>query len=130
MNEYNELGQKHGLWSEQKNQSPKRKDLFIESFGKYVNGAKEGLWVYFHSLTNQIVKEEEYQNGVLHGLMKRFHKLKVVEFAQFKNGLHHGKYEKLDFNGNLNFKGVYYNNEKLGYWFERHNYEYYDCDIY
>ncbi|MBK8807553.1 MAG: toxin-antitoxin system YwqK family antitoxin [Bacteroidales bacterium] len=62
----------------------------IAAKGEYYNKLKNNVWVYY-SAENKPVVEEQYVNGKLHGIAKKFYPSgKIVESKSFNNGLLHG----------------------------------------
>ena len=59
--------------------------------GAYVNEKREGKWLFFSN--NVKVAEEEFSNGVKHGLSRTFYPAgEVLEESEWKNGVQEGNY--------------------------------------
>lgn len=114
---------------------------FKVSEGTTINRLKEGLWVYYHKASKQILKEEYYKNDKLHGKqIVYFPGGALAEEVNYVNGLKEGVYKVFlengiiaeesyfvkneyhgpaifrDGKGNVISKGNFVKNEKKGIW--------------
>ncbi len=114
---------------------------FVVSEGKTVNRQNEGEWKYYLEESKELITQEFYVNGKLHGLRKVFFPGGIIaEEANFKNGVKNGSYKKYtekgivleesnfkdgkydgpaifrDSEGQLASKGSFVNGEKKGIW--------------
>ena len=112
----------------------------LKTKGKMVGKKRVGKWVYYYSNGN-ILSEEFYRDGKLHGDLKTYYKNgKVTEHSQYKNGLLDGVSKKYsdsevlieevifvggkengiakyyELNGNLKETGMYKNGFRKGKW--------------
>jgi len=94
---------------------------YLLSKGMMEGKDRVGKWLFFHEDGKNIMSEENYVHGKLHGEYKTFYKSgKPTEIAYYKNGLLDSIYRKYSIKGHLyqhfsykegklNGKAVYYN---------------------
>ncbi len=81
--------------------------------GNYVNQKKEGLWSIYKN--QQKIAEEEYRNGVKHGVSRKFYNsLEVMEESVWVNGKQEGKYQVFYKNGKPYFQCKMKNDQRNG----------------
>lgn len=81
--------------------------------GIYLNEKKEGLWTYFAE--NRKVSEENYLQGIKHGISRKFYKTgEVLEEAEWNNGKQEGNYTVFFKNGQPFMQCKMSNNQRNG----------------
>jgi len=118
-------GLPNGKWKEMCDSSSTSTSLDAE--GYYINGQKHGLWKYWkrnpalnnvNEVNPVLVKEEEYENGILNGEMRKwscYGNNSLEEDGQYVNGKKHGVWRKYH-NGTLKEEEQYVNDKKHGLW--------------
>ena len=82
------------------------------SEGKVLNKKFEGLWLYYHEDSKQIMTSELYANGKLDGIKKVFYPDgKIAQETSYKNGLKEGFDKRYAQNGTVIEDSKYKNNE-------------------
>ena len=85
----------------------------VESKGFMINKDRVGKWLYFNDDGKTIMTEENYENGVLHGLSKTFYpNKKLTEVKNYTNGKLNGSLKRYADNGTL-LDDLMYSNGKL-----------------
>jgi antitoxin component YwqK of YwqJK toxin-antitoxin module len=95
----------------------------VEEKGKYYEGEKEGLWKAKYLDNGKVFSEETYLNGIKDGKFVYYHANGVVYKREYyTNGIKEGIWEYIDENGNIYLtieykdgKEVKYNGEKISY---------------
>ncbi len=81
--------------------------------GCYLNEKKEGTWVYFSE--SRLVSEENFNNGIKHGLSRKFYDSgEVLEEADWNNGKQEGNYRVFFKNGEPFMQCSMNNNQRNG----------------
>ena len=81
--------------------------------GYYLNERREGTWIYFSE--NRIVSEENFNNGIKHGLSRKFYDTgEVLEETDWKNGKQEGNYQVFFKNGEPFMQCTMSNNQRNG----------------
>ena len=82
------------------------------SEGKVINKKFDGLWLYYHEDSKQIMTSELYINGKLDGIKKVFYPDgKIAQETSYKNGLKEGFDKRYAENGTIIEDSKYKNNE-------------------
>lgn len=85
------------------------------SEGKTVNRLNEGVWNYYHKGSKQLMKVENYKNGMLEGIQKIYFSTgEIAEETTFKNGLKEGSYKIYVQNGNVVEESTFKNDQYDG----------------
>lgn len=88
---------------------------FKVSEGKTINKKRDGKFLTYHYLQNEIMTEENYKNDLLHGLKKVFYKSgEIAEESMYENGKRHGFYKKYAENGKIMEESFYQNGQYHG----------------
>ena len=91
------------------------KGKFKLSEGKEVNRLKEGKWIYYHENSKEVLTEEFYVKGKLHGKKVVFYKDGLMaEESFYEEGLLQGVYKKYGLDQKLLEEKYYVNNELEG----------------
>lgn len=90
-NKYNEFGKREGYWYLDANNNPvKSTDVARISEGKFVNGRKEGVWIYYYEKTDSPRLVGEYSDNRPSGTYFRFNKQgKLFIASANKHSLRH-----------------------------------------
>lgn len=85
---------KNGKWKEF------NKHAVLIAEGLYVNNQKHGLWKEYYDHTGTIMIEEEFKDGVKHGIFTSYHPNgQVFSQGEFINGLREGYFRIFDEDG-------------------------------
>ncbi|CAL2083337.1 toxin-antitoxin system YwqK family antitoxin [Tenacibaculum sp. 190524A05c] len=85
----------------------------IKTSGKMIGKKRVGKWIYYFSDGKRVFSEENYDNGVLHGVVKNYYDNgNVTEETHYKEGKKHGTSKIYTENGVL-IEDVNYENGKL-----------------
>lgn len=76
--------------------------------GRYCDQNKDSIWIFYLDNGMQIA-QEEYNNGILHGISKTFYypSGNLHEIIPYKDGKKHGLYEKYYSDGRIRMRATY-----------------------
>lgn len=127
----------------------------LKASGLYINQQKDSTWNYYNH-DSVLILSEQYRGGKLNGKSITYYDdgSKVYEVKNFLNGIEHGEWKQYYINGNIkmssnfdsgkregnhifyyplgevNFKGLYKKDEKIGEWIYYTNEGVVDTTIY
>lgn len=83
------------------------------SDGIYLNEKREGTWTFYSD--GLIISEEEYRNGIKHGVSKKFYPTgELLEEAEWRNGQQEGNYQVFFEDGQPYMQCKFSNNRRNG----------------
>jgi antitoxin component YwqK of YwqJK toxin-antitoxin module len=85
----------------------------MKTKGQYVDGKKEGTWVY-ETKEGKKEREENYVAGKLNGLTIKYDDGVIRESVEYRNDSPNGEFKQYDSDGKLILKGSYENGKRHG----------------
>jgi antitoxin component YwqK of YwqJK toxin-antitoxin module len=78
--------------------------------GTYIEGFKNGKWMYYHKYGNQLYQTIEYQSGIINGLVTFYNRSGIITSKyEYSKGIKHGKYYSYYNSGELREEATFLN---------------------
>ena len=117
------------VWSEYSSSLVERNGVYYKKFsdipftgkvqgrdkGSFINGLKEGPWVWY-DLDGAEIEKGIFKNGKREGTWITFHKNNILRKINYKNGEREGYTIVYHHNGQLHTKGIFKNGKREGTW--------------